>query len=127
MLSAKRIPIHPAMVRYLVAHEYGHAAFHHVARLMGYLDGERDRLEAKYIAEVRGADLSPPKYSGGRWHRAFGEIIANDFRVAVMGREAEFWPHDLPRPVVGDSVEAWWGKARQLAARVSAPASVSAP
>src|SRR3954471_13441243 len=38
VLSGKRVPIMPAMSRYLVAHEYGHAVFNYVARLYGYKD-----------------------------------------------------------------------------------------
>ena len=119
VLSGKRIPLHPAMLRYLVAHEYGHMAFYHLARRMGYRDSDEKHLYDKYMA-IRGVskDYYAAVYSGSKWHRHPGEIFANDFRTLIMGKEREFWPHDsaevpmlsLNTPKVLD----WWKEAFEL-------------
>ncbi len=107
-LAAKRIPIHPAMTRYLVSHEYGHAAFYVVARTLGYKDSERDKLEENYM-ELRGIEDYAKKYRGGDWHRNPGEIIANDFRILFTKQEMEYYPHDCPLPSWGDKpLAGWW-------------------
>jgi len=106
VLSAKRIPVHPAVVRYLVPHEYGHAAFAAIARVMGYQLHEHEKLARKYC-ERRGLSLDKTRYAGGHWHGQPEEIAANDFRVLLMQREAEFWPHPgVPMPP--ESIAAWW-------------------
>ena len=113
-MAAKRVPIHPAMTRYLVSHEYGHAAFYAVARAMGYKDSERDKLEAKYM-ELRGIEDYAKKYRGGDWHRNPGEIIANDFRILFTKQEMEFWPHDCcPLPAWSQPEGKWWREAAEL-------------
>jgi|SRR5208337_1022712 len=112
-LAAKRIPIMPSMTRYLVSHEYGHAAFYVVARTMGYKDSERDKLEAKYM-ELRGIEDYAKKYRGGDWHRTPGEIIANDFRILFTKQEMEFYPHDCPLPAWSQGEGRWWKEAAEL-------------
>jgi hypothetical protein len=47
------------------------------------------------------------------------EVMANDFRVLVMQREAEFWPHEIPPPAPDSPVAEWWAKARELVASQS--------
>jgi hypothetical protein len=108
-LSAKRIPIMPAMLRYLVPHEYGHAVFNYVARLTGF-SYAHGKLEAEYL-RIRCVEPSKSK----RWHALASELVANDFRVLVMGAEAEFWPHDALRPKPGDPIAEWWNRAIALA------------
>lgn len=118
VLAGKRVPHHPAFVRYLVAHEYGHAAFHEARRALGYRQHpDEEKLEDDYMRARLGRDHPRPKaYSGGTWHATPGEIIANDFRVVVMGIETDYWPHDVLHPlhelVVGP-VREWWDRARE--------------
>jgi hypothetical protein len=114
VLCAKRIPIHPATVRYLVAHEYGHVVFNRVRRLMGYEEHADDKLYAQYMA-LRGITDYPKKYTAGKWHLSPSEIVANDFRTLIMQREIEFWPHagvELPHRV--PAVIKWWENAHAL-------------
>jgi hypothetical protein len=111
-LAGKRIPIHPAMTRYLVPHEYGHAVFHYVARKLGYKEHEHAKLQEKYMA-LRGIGTYAKKYSGGKWHSSPGEIIANDFRVLFTKQEIEFWPHDCALPNWGEPEGKWWKEAAE--------------
>lgn len=99
VLNGKRIPIHPAMTRYLVSHEYGH--------LVEYWLTQEGRLDMEAYAAMRGV-AEPRCYGGGTWHLAIAEIFANDFRLMVAEREAEFWPHDCPRPDEVAAVAAFW-------------------
>lgn len=113
VLSGKRIPLHPAMIRYLVPHEYGHAVAHAIRRRMGYRGSEDAKFEARYMT-VRGGEASAKRYIGGRWHLDAGEIIANDFRVLFLGAETEFWPHEIPPPMPDSPIATWWGNALDL-------------
>ena len=47
ILAGKAVPHHPAMLRYLVAHEYGHAVFNHLVPRLGYHQHERSDLESE--------------------------------------------------------------------------------
>jgi hypothetical protein len=106
VLSGKRIPIHPAMVRYLVSHEYGHAVEYYLAKRRG-----KQRLLEDYV-QLRGRELGRiDVYGPGSWHRHAGEVFANDFRIMVMQREVEFWPHELPPPTALPDVRKWWADA----------------
>jgi len=91
VLSGKRIPLHPAMTRYLVAHEYGHLVHWYIERKRGFQD-HGDEF-AKEYAGVRGIEASF-KYGARNWHSNIGELIANDFRICVCNIEPEFWPHE---------------------------------
>lgn len=104
VLSGKRVPIHPAMTRYLVAHEYGH----HVQTWIEADRGmDRDALHAEYIA-LRGLK-EQPYYGPGTWHLSPGELLACDFRILVAQTELEFWPHPgTERPEAMPKVQAWW-------------------
>lgn len=109
--AAKRIPIHPAVTRYLVFHEYGHAVEEAIQFKRG-LKVTSDDLMAEY-RKVRG--LSPDGvYGGGVWHQQACEVFANDFRILICGVEPEFWPHrDTPRPEQVDGLREWWDAARE--------------
>jgi hypothetical protein len=109
VFSGKRIPIMPAMTRYLVAHEYGHIVEDWVAYQRGQKDGD---LLREYAA-LRGVEF-PKSYGGGTWHATPGEIFANDFRILVTKKEAEFWPHPCSHPSDTLAVIGWWEKAKEL-------------
>ena len=107
-LGAKRIPIHPAMTRYLVAHEYGHAVDYWLCHVR---EVQPNGLDEEY-RKLRGLPKSSGRYGPGRWHANVGELIANDFRILVAKREPEFWPHPgIARPEALPAVRAWWRKA----------------
>lgn len=112
-ISGKRTPRMPAQTRYLVTHEYGHAAFNQTRRLLGYGEHEDDKLETEYL-RIRGGDIPYVKKGRGayRWHQLASEIVANDFRIAVMNTEPDFWPHDALPPT--DSIREWWAQANDL-------------
>lgn len=99
VLSGKRIPLHPAMTRYLVSHEYGHHVQHQLDR-MGHATLKEYKL-------LRGG--STDKYGGRTWHKATMELFANDFRILVAGQEMEFWPHPgFDHPHDRTDVQRWW-------------------
>lgn len=109
-LAAKRIPLHPAMTRYLVGHEYGHHADYEICRRRD-LDGETETIDAEYAA-LRKLPDGWDRYGPGYWHSNVGEFIANDFRILVAGLEPEFWPHPgYARPERVKGLAAWWREA----------------
>lgn len=102
---AKRTPIHPAVTRYLVAHEYGH----HVERALSM---KREKKPDDLVREYGALRLSSSKYGGGNWHMNDRELFANDFRIIITGIEKEFWPHPgFPRPETLKWVQTYWGEA----------------
>ncbi len=108
VLSGKRIPPHPAMTRYLVAHEYGHAVQYHLDRLRDVKDGKPEVLTD--YAAVR--PTATRAYGCGKWHQALGELFANDFRILVANCELEFWPHaGFENPLTSPVVCKWWALA----------------
>jgi hypothetical protein len=120
ILAGKRIPPMPSMTRYLVTHEYGHAAFYNTRRLMGYYDGHYARLEAAYMRErTQIPDWKHDRVPVPNWHTLPSEVIANDFRIIVMGMEPEFWPHGVEHPLgsgpQAQAAQGWWDRARKLA------------
>lgn len=107
-MSGKRIPIHPATTRYLVAHEYGHFVEAFITRQRG-LKGNGIRTEYQQLVRPEGSF----SYGCGKWHQAIGEIFANDFRILIANREAEFWPHPgIARPEDNLAAIGWWSKIR---------------
>lgn len=106
LLQGKRIPIHPAMTRYLVSHEYGHVVHGNLAVKLGM---KWEEFAEFYAREVRRIPYFKD-YGAGKWHLNTGEIIANDIRITLLHREEEFWPHEVEHPLVchGDRVRLWW-------------------
>ena len=102
-LYGKRIPLHPAMTRYLVCHEYGHIVDSWICNRRHLNDSGMDEEYAK----MRGIDNNQ-KYGGRKWHTNIGEIIANDFRIAVCNVESEFWPHEVAHPKDCPQVHDFW-------------------
>lgn len=115
VLSGKRIPLMPAMTRYLVSHEYGHLAFNYAARKLGYGEHEKDKLAADYM-EVRKIEKVAKKYSGAQWHQSPQEIIANDFRVLFTKQELEYYPHECQLPSWAQPEGQWWKRACEACA-----------
>lgn len=119
MLSGKRIPPHPAMTRYLVAHEYGH----HVEWMTGHLRGEDRPRNGEWLdeyARMRGLDPAVVGHhgEGGSWHDSIHEIFACDFRVMVTGVEENYWPHPgIPHPTTCDQyhkLRVWWNETVEM-------------
>lgn len=117
VLQGKRIPIHPAMTRYLVGHEYGHVVQYFLERELG--QAENDQFEKEY-ANLRGLAFRDD-YGGGRWHTNTGEIVANDFRIIVARLEVEYWPHpEVEYPTENKAVRDFWEEhARQAQLKAS--------
>jgi hypothetical protein len=107
VLAGKRIPPHPAMTRYLVAHEYGHHVEYELLHRRGLDPG--DSVVRDEYARMRGCpDVN---YGGGTWHKSPGELLANDFRIVVAGVEPEFWPHPgFTHPLEDALVQRWWAE-----------------
>ena len=106
VLSAKRIPPHPAMTRYLVAHEYGHIVQWWIEEKCGMKDESTTELDRSYMKLRPGCNN---EYGGGRWHSNVGELFANDFRILMTGIEPEYWPHPgFPHPSEVPAVQKFW-------------------
>lgn len=108
VISGKRIPIHHAMTKYLVSHEYGHAINAEWVRRITLKDAEFDKW---YISEFR--PEANTSYGCGKWHNNVGELIANDFRILLAQRELDFWPHEgHPRPETISKLVDFWNSVK---------------
>lgn len=105
-LSGKRIPIMPAAVRSLVAHEYAH----HIERYISWKLGRS--IESEYAA-LRKVPVIP----NPRWHEDVGEIIANDIRILMFGIETDYWPHHCDHPDRLWHIRDFWLRMQQEYAR----------
>lgn len=128
-VAGKRVPPHPAMVRYLAAHEYGHVVAHHIAySLAGRVkDNTEAALYEEYV-KVRGlAHGRDEREDGMWWHEEPAEVFACDFRVLVAKVESDYWPHPgIPHPDVVAGLDDWWRERVAEAARTSGgPAQAS--
>lgn len=109
-LNGKRTPIHPALTRYAVPHEYGHLVEFWLERSWGLqYEFADEKVNVREIyAKQRGMEFNND-YGPGNWHTNVGEIIANDFRILLVKAEVEFWPHpQIPRPEDVPGLRAWW-------------------
>jgi hypothetical protein len=109
MLPGKRVPPHPAVTAYVIAHEYGHQ----VECMVNYAAG-RPQLHDPAAAEgyrlLRGLpETARHRGSGGTWHDSVHEIMACDFRIMACGIEEAYWPHPgVPRPESVPGLDEWW-------------------
>lgn len=112
VMMGKRTPIHTAVTKYLVAHEYGHL----VQRAIEIKAGLKPYAFAAIYAKLRGLEQQTSEYGGGTWHLDPGELFANDFRLLVCRSEVSFWPHlDIPRPETLPQLALYWeGVARDF-------------
>lgn len=124
VLSGKRIPLHPGMTRYLVAHEYGHCVHAWIEFQRKVLGNGKEVFEHEY-AELRGIEFSD-KYGGRNWHANTGEILVNDFRIVMCGVEPEFWPHPVPHPLELPRLKYFWLEQKEKFAVLPLAASVNA-
>lgn len=107
-LHGKRTPIHPAVTRYLVAHEYGHIVENWLEEKWEL--GDRNELRETY-GKVRGLK-DTGFYGPGTWHKSPGELFANDFRITLAKAEVEYWPHPgIPR--TPRALMNWWNRVRE--------------
>lgn len=105
VLNGKRIPPHPAMTRYLVAHEYGHCIQYWLENRWGLNEGDLITAYNKAFRKVE----APAYYGPGTWHLTPGEHFANDFRICGAFKELEFWPHPgVMYPSM--HISQWWQK-----------------
>lgn len=111
VFSGKRTPIHPAVTRYLVAHEYGHVVDYYIERMLD-MKPDADLLDARYkkLRNLKGGKA----YGAKNWDNNVGEIIANDFRILITGVEEDYWPHSVPRPIEGTKLHEWWLEMKEL-------------
>ena len=107
ILWGKRICHHPAMTRYLVAHELAHVVHYNLKYI---LKSKNDTFEEEY-AKMRGIECNK-SYGAGKWHTNIKEIIANDIRICIFDKENEFWPHNAVHPLQADNVLDYWKNIR---------------
>jgi hypothetical protein len=105
VLQGKRIPIHPAMTRYLVPHEFGHIVENKIQAALGIEEHNREPLLSGY-AKLRKLEYSDG-YGARRWHLNTGEVFANDFRC-LLGYETDFWPHAGIKQELNKPTKDWW-------------------
>lgn len=113
VLFGKRIPLHPSMTRYLVAHEYGHLVEESIAHRL-FKDNYPDQKLRDQYAEMRGLNRKLNFYGPRTWHLQASEVFANDFRVLICKKEAEFWPHEVKLPNEVPEIVAWWDEQMKL-------------
>lgn len=107
--SGKRVPIHPAVTRYLLPHEYGHLVEWTLEQRLGFAHGELIKDYAKKRKLSRQLNIH---YGAGNHHKHPTEVFANDFRILVCEMETEFWPHPYPRPEEVPAIVDFWNEVK---------------
>lgn len=115
VFSGKRSNIHPAMTRFLVAHEYGHWVDYWITSIMKEENYSNDEeIFRKKYAEIRGIPyVDDENYGGGNYHDSLAEIIADDFRIVVGGTDVDYYQHSCTHPLKDPNVVAYWGELRE--------------
>lgn len=114
VMYGKGTPIHPAVTKYLVAHEYGHVVAEVLAHAWSESSDPRPSFMRHY-AELRGMKDLPRNYGLAQWHKHPEEVFANDFRILVAGLDADWWPHEAPHPHSLPNLKLWWDARAQEA------------
>jgi hypothetical protein len=110
VLGGKRVPPHPVMTAYLIAHEFGHhAEWAHNREVEGTGHPVASGTCRDYI-QLRGLPATTEHHGGGGdWHSSVHEIFACDFRILVAGVEPGYWPHPgVPHPEKVPGLAEWW-------------------
>jgi hypothetical protein len=124
VLSGRTTEIHPAIARYVVAHEYGHIVEDALA-LIRHDDGksaDAGRAVLREWAKVRRIpdEAFDLPYGPTTHHLIPSEVFANDFRF-MLGFETEWWPHHDVVPPLGSRgtarAQRWWEAALDDLAR----------
>lgn len=110
-LAGKVIPLHPAMTKYLLAHEYSHCVDYWIQYKMGIKDDHVSQFDKDY-ANLRDIECCD-EYGGLRWHKNIGEIIANDIRICIFNAEIDFWPHDCQHPLKNPKIANFWKEMKE--------------
>lgn len=108
VFSGKRSNIHPAMTKFLVAHEYGHIVDHWITACMKEeLDSRDDRLFEKTWCEFRSVKWKDDNdYGGGRYRNSITEMIADEFRIVIGRVDIDIWQHDsIEHPLTNGGIE----------------------
>jgi hypothetical protein len=110
--TARRTIIHPALVKYLVAHEYGHQVDYWInakIRLEEKLDGGSDHFRDRY-AEFRKIPNPKGYHAGESYKNSLTEIVANDFRIVVCEQDVDIYPHYVENPHGNAEIKAFWNE-----------------
>lgn len=103
-LGGKKTPIHYAITKYLIGHEYGHIVEFYITKKLKIKN--REEFLKRY-AEVRQIPFSM-EYGALNWHTNTGEVFANDFRHQMTGLEIGYWPHTFDRIPFNSKIYHWW-------------------
>ena len=109
-LSGKRIEIHPAVTRYVVAHEYGHLVDTALAQMRWPGDANAFHKLHEEYRKLRRLDRVT-HYGNGTHHLDVAEVFANDFRTIGVERERDFWAHPVTPGWKLKRVVRWWEQA----------------
>lgn len=105
VLAGKRIPIHPAMTRYLVSHEFSHCVIYNLEAIIK----SKDKSFFHDYAKMRNIEFNQ-QYGAQRWHTNTEEIACNDCRIVLCEAEPGFWPHPFKHPLKDQNVIDFWRK-----------------